>query len=51
MIGEVTGRDIKDRLVGTAVANFRSLQLGASILRVHDVTAAADTVAMFQCLG
>jgi len=47
LIGDITGRPVEERLVGTALANLLALQQGASVLRVHDVEAAMDTVALF----
>ena len=51
VIGDITGRPVEERLTGTVLANYRALQLGASVIRVHDVEAAADTVALFRALG
>jgi dihydropteroate synthase len=49
-IGDVTGRKVEDRLVGTVVSDFYSLFKGAHIIRVHDVEEAVDSVKMFYAL-
>jgi dihydropteroate synthase len=36
-IGELTGRDVDDRLGGTIASNVLALRAGADVLRVHDV--------------
>jgi dihydropteroate synthase len=36
-IGEITGRDVEDRLAGTLAANGAAILAGADIIRVHDV--------------
>jgi dihydropteroate synthase len=36
-IGELTGRDVDDRLGGTIASNVIALRAGADVLRVHDV--------------
>ncbi|HWH43528.1 MAG TPA: dihydropteroate synthase [Thermoleophilaceae bacterium] len=41
-VGAITGRSPRDRLAGTLAALGEGLDGGASILRVHDVAAAAD---------
>jgi dihydropteroate synthase len=46
MIGTVTGRDLPDRAVGSAVAAMLAVQQGASIVRVHDVAETADALAL-----
>lgn len=43
-IGEVTGRPVAERLYGTLAADIISVQQGASMIRVHDVAAAVDTM-------
>lgn len=47
-IGQLTGRDTEDRLYGTIAADLMAVQFGASILRVHDVTAAKDSLAVYR---
>jgi dihydropteroate synthase len=48
MIGNVLGnRPVDDRLAGTIAAHYHGLMNGASILRVHDVIEASDSIEMF----
>jgi len=51
MIGQLLdGRPADDRLAGTLAVHYHCLINGASILRVHDVKEAADTVKIFKAL-
>lgn len=43
-IGDVTNRAVDERLSGTIAANLISVQNGASIIRVHDVCEAVDSL-------
>ena len=45
-IGALTGRKVEERGIGTAAAVGLSVYTGADILRVHDVAAARDVVAV-----
>jgi dihydropteroate synthase len=47
-IGELTGRDVPERLAGTLAANMYAVQRGAYMVRVHDVRETAD---MLRVLG
>jgi len=49
-VGALTGRAPADRLAGTLAAIGHGLDAGAHILRVHDVAAAADFVAVRAAL-
>jgi dihydropteroate synthase len=49
-IGTVTGSPVEDRLIGTCLYHLASLQAGASVLRVHDVSAAVQTIAVWRSL-
>ena len=49
-VGAITGRAPAERLAGTLAAIGAGLDAGASILRVHDVAAAADYVAVRAAL-
>ena len=49
-IGEMTGREVEDRLDGTLAANLISVQNGAKIIRVHDVSSAIDTLNVMKFL-
>lgn len=48
VIGDLTGRDIKDRLIGTVAADLIAVINGASMIRVHDVKEAVDSLAVLQ---
>lgn len=51
-IGAVTGRaDPSERLFGTLAADIVAVQAGASIVRVHDVAAAVDSLRVLSALG
>jgi dihydropteroate synthase len=50
-IGGMTGRTVDKRLAGTLAADIIAVQNGASMIRVHDVAAAADTLAVIKMLG
>ena len=49
-IGEMTGRDAEDRLAGTLAADMISVEQGAKIIRVHDVSSAIDTLNVMKFL-
>lgn len=49
-IGEMTGRPVEDRLAGTLAADLISVQRGAKIIRVHDVSSAIDTLNVMKNL-
>jgi dihydropteroate synthase len=48
MLGTITGRSLPDRVVASAVAAALAVQHGANIVRVHDVAATADALAVVQ---
>jgi dihydropteroate synthase len=49
MIGTLTGRDKQaDRAVGSAAAALLAVQKGAAIVRVHDVAATRDALAVWE---
>ena len=51
MIGVLTGRENhSDRAVGSAAAALLAVQKGAAIVRVHDVAATRDALAILQAL-
>lgn len=50
MIGEITGRALADRAVGSVVAAVLAVQRGARIVRVHDVAATRDGLAILEAL-
>lgn len=50
MIGAITGRELGQRMVGSVVAAVLAAQRGARILRVHDVAATRDGLAVLAAL-
>ncbi|ARN79507.1 dihydropteroate synthase [Nonlabens spongiae] len=50
MIYKTLGIEAKDALNGTTALHMVALQKGASILRVHDVKEAVETIQLFQAL-
>jgi len=48
MIGALTGREVDQRAVGSAAAALIAVQKGALIVRVHDVAATLDALAVWQ---
>lgn len=51
MIGQITGQDGDDRLIGSVAAAMLAVMKGAAIVRVHDVQATADALKILQTLG
>lgn len=47
-IGEVTGRATEERLSGTLAADLIAVMGGASMIRVHDVAEAVDTLKVYE---
>ncbi len=50
-VGAVTGRPPRERLAGTLAAIGAGVDAGAHLLRVHDVAAASDYLAVRAVLG
>jgi dihydropteroate synthase len=50
MIGTLTGRDAGDRLAGSVAAALFAVQRGAAIVRVHDVAATRDALAVWNAV-
>jgi len=48
MIGALTGREVDQRAVGSAAAALIAVQKGALIVRVHDIAATLDALAVWQ---
>ncbi|MCD8565722.1 MAG: dihydropteroate synthase [Burkholderiaceae bacterium] len=48
MIGAVTGRSIDQRVAGSVAAALLAVNLGARIVRVHDVQATKDALAVWE---
>jgi dihydropteroate synthase len=51
MLGQLTGRTVGDRLPGSLAAAIVAVQRGASVLRVHDVAATRDVLAVLEAVG
>ena len=51
MIYRLLGITPEESLPATCVLNFRALQKGATILRVHDVKEAVQTINLYQKLN
>jgi len=49
-LGEMTGRPVDQRLVASAVAALLAIQAGAQIVRVHDVGATRDAIAVWEAV-
>jgi dihydropteroate synthase len=50
MLGAITGRPVGERVMASAAAALLAVQRGASIVRVHDVAATRDALAVWQAL-
>ena len=50
MIGKLTGRDAGDRVAGSVAAALLAVQRGAAIVRVHDVAATRDALAVWNAV-
>ena len=50
MIGQITGRVLNARLVGSAAAALLAAQNGANIIRVHDVAETKDVLAVLMAV-
>jgi dihydropteroate synthase len=50
MIGQITGRDLGDRVVGSVAAALLAAQNGAQIIRVHDVAETKDALAVLSAV-
>jgi dihydropteroate synthase len=50
LIGHLTGRATPDRLAGSLAGALAALALGAAIVRVHDVAATRDALAVWQAI-
>lgn len=50
-IGQITGRSVEERLSGTITAHLMAVEHGATIIRVHDVAAARDSLAVYRSLS
>jgi dihydropteroate synthase len=50
-LGAVTGRAVGDRAVASVAAALAAVLQGASVLRVHDVQATVDALAVWRAAG
>jgi dihydropteroate synthase len=50
MLGHITGRPVDQRLAASVAAALVAVQRGAAILRVHDVAATRDAIAVWQSI-
>ncbi len=48
MLGAITGREVGDRLAGSVAAALLAVDRGADIVRVHDVAATRDALAVWM---
>jgi len=51
MIGTLTGRQLKHRVSGSVTAAVLAVQMGAAIVRVHDVAETRDALKVLAALG
>ena len=51
MIGAITGRALEERATGSAAAALIAVQNGAALVRVHDVPATADALAVWAAVS
>lgn len=51
MLGQLTGREVGDRLPGSLAAALIAAQRGAAVLRVHDVAATRDVLAVLDAVA
>jgi dihydropteroate synthase len=49
-LGEMTGRPVDQRLIASVVAALLAMQAGARIVRVHDVAATRDAIAVWEAV-
>jgi dihydropteroate synthase len=50
-IGTVTGRPVGERVHGSVAAALAAVQCGARVIRVHDVAATVDALAVWRAAG
>jgi dihydropteroate synthase len=50
-LGAVSGRAVSERLAASIAAALLAVQRGASIVRVHDVAATVDALALWRAVG
>jgi dihydropteroate synthase len=50
MLGKITGRSVDERLAGSVAAAMLAVERGAAIVRVHDVAATRDALAVLRAV-
>jgi dihydropteroate synthase len=50
-LGVLTGRSVEERLAASVAAALASVQLGARVVRVHDVAATVDALKVWGAAG
>jgi dihydropteroate synthase len=50
MLGRITGRPVDERLAASLAAAIAAVARGAAIVRVHDVRATVDALAVWQAM-
>lgn len=50
MLGEITGHEVRERMLASVVAAVLAVQKGASIVRVHDVRETVDALKLWKAL-
>jgi dihydropteroate synthase len=48
MVGDLTGRPLSERLAGSLGGAMAAVARGASVVRVHDVAATVDALAVWR---
>lgn len=51
MLGQITGREVNDRVAGSIAAALIAVERGARIVRVHDVAATVDALKVWQAVA
>ena len=51
MLGKLTGRPVGERVHASVAAALAAITLGAAIVRVHDVAATVDAIAVWRAAG
>ncbi|MBL8481516.1 MAG: dihydropteroate synthase [Rhodocyclaceae bacterium] len=51
MLGQITGRAVEQRVAASVSAALYAVQAGAHIVRVHDVAATRDAIAVWQAIN
>jgi dihydropteroate synthase len=51
MLGKITGSEVGDRVHASVAAALLALMKGAKIVRVHDVKATSDAIAVYNAVN